>query len=113
MPQADEDVDDTELDKLSMAVKEYPAESRPSVENEEEGALLKDASSDSRPSRGRSNTLSRFSFEYTRNLLPLPLSSEQDVEGESKAALSVISGIALNAGVIIGCKLCLGVVSSC
>lgn len=101
MPHADEDVDDTaDLDNLSMAVKEYPAESRPSVENEEEGALLKD----SRPSRGRSNTLSRFSFEYTRNLLPLPLSSEQDVEGESKAALSVISGIALNAGVIIGCK---------
>lgn len=102
MPEAD-DVDDTELDKLSMAVKEYPADSRPSHENAEEGALLNDSAS-SRPSRGRSNTLSRFSFEYTRNLLPLPLSSE-DVEGTSKSAsLSVISGIALNAGVIIGCE---------
>jgi len=98
MPVDADDKDEKER-KLSN---EYPEDM--TVEDEAAQALLStEDGSNARPKRGRANTFSRFSFEYSRNLIPLPLSSEQDVEGIKKnKALSVVSGIALNCGVIIG-----------
>lgn len=111
-PDASSPDSDEDLDALSMNVQPIRASSasqtpRQTLELErEEGdeasqALLQNDSSDNRPRRPRSNTFSRFSFEYTRNLLPLPLSSEE-VTGKNAKDLNVTAGMALIIGVTVG-----------
>jgi hypothetical protein len=45
-----------------------------------------------RPRRGRSNTLSGVSFDFSRNLLPLPLSKDLETDEGEEKSLGVING---------------------
>ena len=103
-PQSDEDDDDA-LETLSMPLprsrsgpiadpsKTYPAKrdsiqstTGVDVDDAAEALLAREHAWDgeARPSRPRANTFSRFSFDFSRSMLPIPLSVETGDEREEK-----------------------------
>jgi hypothetical protein len=76
---------------------ERPFMSRSDGDDDVDAALLDEdeEAATKKPRRGRSNTLSGVSFDFSRNLLPLSLSEDQEIDGAEEKSLGLINGLSI------------------